>query len=1458
MTHLAISCPAFSFQSLSDLISSLLLRGKITRHAKEIKVYQQAFMREKKREKGRDKRRDEDDEDDEDEDEDRFHRKWSRVWELEVKVDGGGWEVDTWRIEPTIRMREEKQEGSKQLKLKNVKKKIKRSKQEEERGPGGELDAQHIAETWGVEKVVKFIDTFRMEFASDCDLYCEIFRQNQVDGRTLLGLTMFDLEKLGIREEEHRLLILREIEAHLLACGRKQINDVYSSRVKHKSLPNSLQLDPVRVLLESIRRDIGDDKVYEYKSLLAASGVATLSQLLSITDQKLLQAGIKALGHRKLMLARTEIMKLLPLDELQQANEEKEGKREHEWKKIAHPLQETFSMTAGPSLANLPKDCQEFKEANEFFSKWYRLRAGTQLEVEAVQRVLLSPGMIEKFNHVKSQLRNPFAPLLRLLHAGTGKQTPQQICADGFELPNQEAEHGRSLDFVGALRPVCLHPWAFPRGKHSVLLCDVAVGISWRVPEQVERLVGEWDEAAAGISMSRVSDWAASPQGCEKLSETGWMKMSAGGLVETRRTSVCSGESLCFSLKFSSQQEAVYVGPVEVGEMSMGMRASFYLQQGEWGTRRFRRFGLTLGSDGIVNLIREEGGRKEEASLSEDPRFPSCLTLGRLEEDVWYSVEWRVLSGRKEEGGGQVRLDLWLGRSLASSQPEVSRGHKAIRPCVCSHQSSFPADGEDGGGEEWQWKPAVQVQGGGRLEVDDWLKLHQPRDEAGSDGVKNLTSHPRHDHKVVPLDRVRSAGYDSVYAARKVRMLHKKKLEAARKRRQELLAQGVEKWMKPSSDALREVEKLLEGMQEEKGKVEGAKKKDKVEELEGFVQGGNGMGCACEECEKRKQLDKLEFDKYQLEKDGKESPDPLEEVDFDMYSIYNAYQALPRYLITFSIKLKEESKAVSTPCWICSEPPHKLVPAATKIFLHMAGEEVDVCWSCAGLSRVPDAPVMLAPQVSDTLEEEAPGTVLNLLHLKWTEPAAPSPILLYVLECAALPEGSDDVDEAGNWVEIASLPSSTSFSVKADLASKKHLVPGQYCFRVRARNAAGWSAWSSPVIRRLQAPKKSRREEETAQLLCDQSFPSERSVVFCSAPYSTQVTPPLAFLHSLPSEKRQGEQAEGLHSWEEETSTEVRKAKTKDRGEGKQGAEERAGDTGSFDGELAPVGSLEMTNHVQYCCAWHPKEETLWLKSNASSSQVFVHNKKGEEERTLQLPCPAICMTISKEGEVYCGSGSDFFTKLDPSLNVVWKVSYTDGPCARGVGIDGDNLYAAFNTGPARLQLASAPPLFISFLSSPLHNSSLLSISLSTFRSPCLSDHLFSPCSSPSFPPLRLLHALDFICQILVLARSSGAKLRVILVKPNLSMALSMVVVAPGLLAVSDSGRILLYRGDGSFARVISSGYLNAALAFDGKRILVGGANSKVSSAGEGLEDSEKLQVWHLFKLPEFGGKIIA
>ena len=176
---------------------------------------------------------------------------------------------------------------------------------------------------------------------------------------------------------------------------------------------------------------------------------------------------------------------------------------------------------------------------------------------------------------------------------------------------------------------------------------------------------------------------------------------------------------------------------------------------------------------------------------------------------------------------------------------------------------------------------------------------------------------------------------------------------------------------------------------------------------------------------------------------------------------------------------------------------------------------------------------------------------------------------------------------SGNWVEIASLPSSTSFSVKADLASKKHLVPGQYCFRVRARNAAGWSAWSSPVIRRLHAPKKAKREEETRQLLCDQSFPSERSVVFSSAPYSAQVSPPLAYLHSLQVEKSMEGVTGKDQSWEGVPAG-VKKPKAKDeKGKVEEEREREEGGGGgglaSFDGELAPVGSLEMTNYVQYC-----------------------------------------------------------------------------------------------------------------------------------------------------------------------------------------------------------------------------------------------------------------------------------
>ena len=211
-----------------------------------------------------------------------------------------------------------------------------------------------------------------------------------------------------------------------------------------------------------------------------------------------------------------------------------------------------------------------------------------------------------------------------------------------------------------------------------------------------------------------------------------------------------------------------------------------------------------------------------------------------------------------------------------------------------------------------------------------------------------------------------------------------------------------------------------------------------------------------------------------------------------------------------------------------------------------------------------------------------------------------------------------------------------------------------------------------------------------------------------------------------------------------------------------------------------PVGTISASSRVQYCAAWHPRSKELWLKASATSNEVLVHDSRGRLLRSEHLPCQAICLSFSYDGSLYAGSGLDFFAKLDSRLAIVWKVSYTDGPCARGItaeprkradgSFESDRVYASFNSGP-----------------------------------------------------------------ILELDADTGAKLRVIAVKPGFSMALSLASVCPDVLAVSDSGRIFLVSTkDGSWLKQVAAGYLNAALAFDGSRLLVGPANS---------------QVWHLFKL---------
>ena len=106
---------------------------------------------------------------------------------------------------------------------------------------------------------------------------------------------------------------------------------------------------------------------------------------------------------------------------------------------------------------------------------------------------------------------------------------------------------------------------------------------------------------------------------------------------------------------------------------------------------------------------------------------------------------------------------------------------------------------------------------------------------------------------------------------------------------------------------------------------------------------------------------------------------------------------------------------------------------------------------------------------------------------------------------------------------------------------------------------------------------------------------------------------------------------------------------------------------------------------------------------------------------------------------------------------------------------------------------------------------------------------------SDAFPNSDRVFAAFNSGPILELDGDTGAKLRVIAVKPQFNMALSLALVCPGVLAVSDSGRIFLVScKDGRWLKEVAAGYLNAAVAFDGSRLLVAPANS---------------QVWHIFKL---------
>jgi hypothetical protein len=107
---------------------------------------------------------------------------------------------------------------------------------------------------------------------------------------------------------------------------------------------------------------------------------------------------------------------------------------------------------------------------------------------------------------------------------------------------------------VGALRPCCVKPWAFPPGKQTLLICDVAVGIPWRLPEGAQ-VYGEWDKEAAGTLRQRLTQWAISHTGCELCSPQGWLRVATGGRAEAAER-VDKDQVLSFSFRVCSVYSA--------------------------------------------------------------------------------------------------------------------------------------------------------------------------------------------------------------------------------------------------------------------------------------------------------------------------------------------------------------------------------------------------------------------------------------------------------------------------------------------------------------------------------------------------------------------------------------------------------------------------------------------------------------------------------------------------------------------------------------------------------------------------------------------------------------------------------------------------------------------------------------------------------------------------------------
>jgi hypothetical protein len=92
--------------------------------------------------------------------------------------------------------------------------------------------------------------------------------------------------------------------------------------------------------------------------------------LLALSDSNLLAAGVSALSHRKLVLARVETLKLLPNQEealLAWAQGARSGG-------AMHSLLGSFAMDSLPPLVSVPQRAQEFQKVEKFKRMcWYVL-----------------------------------------------------------------------------------------------------------------------------------------------------------------------------------------------------------------------------------------------------------------------------------------------------------------------------------------------------------------------------------------------------------------------------------------------------------------------------------------------------------------------------------------------------------------------------------------------------------------------------------------------------------------------------------------------------------------------------------------------------------------------------------------------------------------------------------------------------------------------------------------------------------------------------------------------------------------------------------------------------------------------------------------------------------------------------------------------------------------------------